>query len=756
MLRRRLFAYTVMVVSGITAGYLFFECNKYLYASVLLVSMALAVRTADLEYIPEYCDAERMKLIACILMGFMLFTVSYIKFNGKIRCDGEVIQAEEICSVSGRIVSISKKEDALQMIIRPGELKNVGKILVSYYGEVEDGESYDELLGRKINVYGELKKPQGLDNPGCFNYRTYLYGRGIRFTYNAKYLEYIDDKDSSLVELYWKYRRSILRIREEFIKNFDKETAGFIKGIVFGDKSEIDPDTLNEFNANSTGHILAVSGLHVGFLFALLRLLTRKRKTKGIAAIICIVIMIYGEMTSWSPSTIRAVLVICIGMFSRYVGRDVDILSSVSCAALIIIIRNPYTMFNSGFQMSFLALLGITFISEPLSHYVGEYLSSLIAIQLAVAPMIAYTFMSFNISAIIINIPIVFLASLLVPICIICIILLIIVGAIPEIGIRVISNLTDFIIRLNSLLNFDGLFVKDVSGISIIMLITYYICLFLICSEWMRIRLLRQDKDAIKKAVVSLIVPILCVGLATFNHFTNDEIVFVNVGQGDCVHIRAGGNNILIDGGGNAYVNIGERTLRPYLLHNKVNEIDLALYTHQHTDHYKGLEELNEIFSIGGILQTETTDKVQVAENVVVEAIWPLQGHSSMRDMDDENENNTVYIVHYDDIKIMVTGDLTEEDELKMVDRYRGADVLKCDVLKVAHHGSKTSTSEAFLDAVNPEIAVIQVGANNTYGHPHQEVLDRLNERGIKTYRTDLNGAVGIDIRKSGIIVDMI
>ena len=122
---------------------------------------------------------------------------------------------------------------------------------------------------------------------------------------------------------------------------------------------------------------------------------------------------------------------------------------------------------------------------------------------------------------------------------------------------------------------------------------------------------------------------------------------------------------------------------------------------------------------------------------------------------DDSNEHNTVYMIHYKGIKVMVTGDLLEEDELQMIRYYEGTDTLKCDVLKVAHHGSKTSSSEAFLDAATPSVAVIQAGRNNFYGHPHAQTLERLEKRGIRVLRTDLNGAVGVDIRHGRIYVDL-
>jgi competence protein ComEC len=147
--------------------------------------------------------------------------------------------------------------------------------------------------------------------------------------------------------------------------------------------------------------------------------------------------------------------------------------------------------------------------------------------------------------------------------------------------------------------------------------------------------------------------------------------------------------------------------------------------------------------------------KINIADDVYIETIWPAEVSDEPIAADDPNEHNTVYMVHYKDIKIMVTGDLLEADEQQMVEYYRDTDILECDILKVAHHGSKSSSSEAFLDAARPRIAVIQCGLNNFYGHPHRQTLERLEERGIRVFRTDLSGAVGIDIHKSRISVDL-
>lgn len=748
MLRRRLFAYAVMFILGIVSGYLLFECSKYLESIMMMVGVALVVRQIDLEYRPDKTELERKLIIAWIIVGFVVFTGSYITMNGRIEDDtGNRISPEEVTSIFGQVTDISKcvykngseERDYYRVLIRPESIHCHGKIQLNYYSEIED--DYIECLGKMVMIYGELRRPSGVENPGCFNYRSYLYSRGIRFTYSCKYMKLVNEE----VGWYWLYRRKMMQLRNSYIEQFDDEIEAFIKGIVFGDKSEIDEETQDEFNANSTGHILAVSGLHVGFLFLLLRIITRRKKSKLINAFIIAVIVLYGEMTGWSPSTARAVLVLSISILALYARRTPDLVTSVSAAAIVILTIRPYNIVNSGFQMSFIALLGLCFLSPVIECYIGEYLSVPVAIQLSVAPLIAYSFCSFNIISMFINIPIVLVASLLVPICILGLMVMICAGYTPTLLIAIIEGLTQIITTINSKLTLDKIYVTDIKGLSPGLLLAYYLILFFITSEWTRIKLIRREYFTIRKTVIFLLIPILCIAIATHNPFLDDEIVFVNIGQGDCTHIRCEDINVLIDGGGNQYTNVGKNTLRPYLLHNNVGNIDLALLTHMHMDHFKGIQELSQIYPIKELEQGYITRNYRISNDVWIESIWPDR-HILIENNGNENELNTVYIIHYDQTKIMVTGDLTQEDEQKIINRYRGTNTLDCDILKVGHHGSKTSTSDEFLDAITPGIAVISVGAHNTYGHPHQEVLDRLIEHGIEVYRTDINGAVGVDI----------
>jgi competence protein ComEC len=181
--------------------------------------------------------------------------------------------------------------------------------------------------------------------------------------------------------------------------------------------------------------------------------------------------------------------------------------------------------------------------------------------------------------------------------------------------------------------------------------------------------------------------------------------------------------------------------------------VDLAMATHLHMDHYKGLEELAEFYPVR---QTRTGltagEVVRISERVWIETLWPLEIDSS--EGQESNETCSVFMIHYDDWKILITGDLDEAGELKMVEYYEETGMkerLKANILKVGHHGSATSTSDIFLDAVAPEIAVFQVGANNNYGHPSDITVEKIQKRGIMIRRNDYNGAIGFSFQDDRI-----
>ena len=798
MIRRKLFAYAVMMTAGITSGYFIMEKTELLQGALFMTAVALAVIimlkygcSSDVTATEDAVTAESVLLICIMFAGFLMFTVRFISYESELAnvmnySAGDSSDSDELWTeLTGRVEYVRIKEDGYRITLTDASISSDDapdvlkyKVLVSYYSELD--EPY-ELIGRKVTVSGKMQEPTPADNPGCFDYKLYLRSIGTGSRMKAENIADIGADAGSSGNLKEKaeqargsWLRYLVRTRERFLDNFgNEETRAFIKGVIFGDKTDIDEDTREDFNINATGHILAVSGLHIGFLYTLLRVLAGKRRTLPLTLAIIAVLIIYGDMTLWSASTVRAVLVLSISLMSVYVKRPSDLLTSVSAAAVVILASNPYELFNTGFQMSFMALLGISFLADPLSRIMGEGLGTMLAVQLGIAPLTAVVFHRLNFLSIFINIPIITISSLLVPLCIVTLFYSTAAGVLPGIFARLITSVSGLTLRLNNLLAADGAWSGYITVISAGMVILFYLGIFCLSSEWLRIRILRRERKPLIAAALCIVLVAGSVTAATFNTFADDEIVFVSVGQGDCTHIRAGGKDVLIDGGGSSMYNVGHNTLMPYLMGNGAERVEMALVTHLHMDHYRGIWELAEEYPVGAVgipadymesydasdIQPENIrylecgSRISITDDVYVEPIWPLSGHEQI-DIDDENEHNMVYMVHYRGVRIMVTGDLLEEDELGMIEYYRhskeGLDALKCDVLKVAHHGSKSSSSEEFLDAAAPEIAVISVGKNNLYGHPHPQTLERLQARGIEIYRTDENGAVGIDIKSYG------
>ena len=820
MLRRRLAIYTLLYIAGIAAGFFVFERSRILESTGFCTAVFAAVFFTDpdstncayrkresmsgtacsekhLNIRKEMLKKQKTILLIFFLAGFLLFSFRSLSYHEALS------YVPEKNHVRGRVTSVSVKDEKIQFIIRNSDA-GPAKILVTmdehaaqYSAEHAGlstagsfGSSAGGYIGSTIEARGEYAEIPSADDPGCFDYSLYMKSKGVTIRFKAYILEVTDTGSSLNASI----RRFLYSSRETFIRRFDDETQGFIRGVIFGDKSEIDEDIIEEFNNNSTGHILAVSGLHIGFLYGLLRFMTSRKRTLPVSMLIIAVIILYGEMTMWSPATVRACIVMTISLFSTHLRRRSDLLTSISLAAFIILTFQPYQLFNSGFQLSFLALCGIAFLTGPISAVTGEAIAVMLAAQIGTLPVIAYSYCRINPLSILINVPVILLASVLVPLCIFMLLLEVAFLRVPQTGVDLAELISYAVIKINHMFNFGGGFSIRTAGPGAAVMIVIYMIVFGLASEWTRIMLLRKDLKAIIKQGILLMLPLTMLFSCLYDTISDDEIVFVAVGQGDCVHIRAEDHDVLIDGGGQTTYgndgdkegyNVGKSILMPYLMHSGADAADIALVTHLHADHYKGIAELSEVFPVGAIgipadyritgtassddqdKQTEIypdpskiyyinpDTKLDITDEVYIDVIWPVEVSDEPMTADDPNEHNTVYMIHYKNVKIMVTGDLLEEDEQEMVRYYEGTDTLECDILKVAHHGSKSSSSEAFLDAAKPRIAVIQCGRNNFYGHPHKQTLERLEERGITFFRTDLSGAIGIDIFGSRLNVDL-
>ena len=640
----------------------------------------------------------------------------------------------------GIVLSVKDKDDHYMLELRdPGGFK----VRVNIYDEVKD--TWD-LIGKRIRYRSKLTYGDPARNPHCFDYRKYLRSSDVFLTGTIRSYKILSDK--KILSL--KYASVLTRIREAFERRLPESSRGMITGMLFGDTGEIEDEVYEDFRRNGTAHILAVSGLHIGLLYSVYEKLTGGKTSTAGLVILTFLMYTYGTLTMWRPSVIRAEMMIGMKSLAKAYEMRYDSLTAMSAAAVLLIINNPYVVYGIGFQMSFLAIISINIITSRLPEKVPKSLSQAISVNLSMILYQAYVFNYISPLAVLINLPVLYLAGIAIPAAFAAFGAYAVTFALGR-GLMIpvfyipASSVTDMMVWLNSLLTFGGRSSLDVtSPPAFVPALAIGLLLFL-CSEYSGILKIR---GLAKKTLLILLIIAVSSGVTwvmLYEPISHDEIVFVDVGQGACTHIRAGKTNVLIDGGGKHDRNQGEKLLKPYLLKNGVKRVDLSLATHEDIDHIKGLEELAECFRANEPVTGCTAGKrYELTEDVYIETLWPLETGGAPQ----ENENSSVFMINYRGIRIMVTGDLDTEGEKKMIEYYRSIgkpDKLKADVLNVGHHGSLTSTSDELLYAVRPAIAAIQVGRNN-YGHPRKEVLDRMKEHKIAVFRNDENGAIGLDI----------
>lgn len=786
-MRRKLAWHNLSLIIGISIGYIFFEKNEKVYAIVLFFIFTICLNILfDIELMKM---AELKICLGFALAGIVLLSSSFFYFSNLYN---EFDKTSDI-KIRAFVKDIEIKDEKISLVISEG--RGINSICNIYYkkGFARYEGNNRELsksikVGDEIVVSGKRKIPKLARNPEMFNYRLYLKSKKISSVINAKRVDINGTKEGKL----WKFRRKLYSKKREFISKFDdsndgknKEVQGFIQGVLFGDTSLLDDAISAEFRKNGTAHVLAVSGLHIGFIISMLRFLSRSNKTVPVTALIILILILYGELKGWNISTIRSVIIAIMALVSFYIKRPFDLLSAVSTASILILSISPYYLFNSGFQMSFLAMLGITFISNSIGKLFGGKFGGVIGIQMLMTSYSAFAFNILNPLSIIINIPVVFIISIIVPLGLILILLNIIFDIWAGVLIKMIINLSRLTIFINHFLYLGGSTSLNVWSRGILFFSLGIGVLVFIFSEQVKIWIIRRDKRRIFISLLTMIFFISALTMPFNNKFRRDEIVFIDVGQGDAIHVRTAnklikGRNIMFDGGGSRDYDVGEKILKPYLLKNGAGKVDFAFISHLHEDHYKGMSELSRDFPVERLFLDklykdgkndkpneiysrernflEIGDAIKVDKDIEITVLWPYIDDYNSDEVaekgiknDGENDKNMVVMLRYKKIKLMITGDLTGENEEKMLEYYRrkygNYKMLRCDILKSPHHGSRYSNSEKFLRAVSPRAVVIQAGENNIYGHPHEETLERIKRLGIDIYRTDQSGAIGVDIR---------
>ncbi len=757
------FIFGILVING-------YGLNRFLTISAVILLGFICL-------LKKLCNLKTIILISFsfFIAGGVLFynakfqyTESFKEYYGSpIEMKG-YIDSEIQESGNGKSSFVLKTE---AVVYKNKTIKTKNRILV-YVNKINNKIGYRT----KICFTGIVEKPKSATNPGGFDYKRYLASIGISgrvYLQGASDIQVSGQKGGGyLHRLGYAIKNKVIHI---ISYSLDTNQAGLLEGMLIGYKDGLDENAFTAFSKAGLTHIMVASGMNVAFIILpftfIFKKLRMSNRSANIFTIFILVLFVF--VTGFSASVVRAVIMGIIILTGRIIMREPDIYTSISAAALILLIINPYTLYDIGFQLSFGATLALVLFYQQIKTFVeGKYipdfisdtLAATIAAQLGVIPVTLYYFNNFPTFSIISNI-------LVVPL----------VEFVTIIGfIMVFTGLLNIYLAVivgyvnNTFLSFI-LFVTEVTSkipFSLLklptpkpgMVLLYYLVIIYIFKG----RNYLKDKKYVKQFITAIVIFAIIISGLRGVLPKPLEITFLDVGQGDSTFIRtAQGTKILIDGGGRAAnskseFDIGESVMVPYILDRGTKKVDIVIASHGHSDHTEGLEAVLRKLSVGTVIVPDTDgrgfekinsickdknisvikckqgDRINLDNETVFEVLNPLPYKTDSIAQEDLNESSLVLKLVYKNVKVLFTGDSgipSEESMLK-----QGLD-LRADIIKVGHHGSPGSSSKDYIKAVKAKYGVVSVGRNN-FGHPSQYVIDTLEENGAKLLRTDENGAV--------------
>ncbi len=628
-------------------------------------------------------------------------------------------------------------------------------------------------VGNLIRFNGTIVKPRNRRNPGEFDYENYLNNKGIAGIINCyKYNEFkiVDNIETIYDQQIFEVRKNI----DEKIKEiYPEKYADFLKGVLLADRSDIDYEIKSSFINSGVIHVLAVSGLHVGFISLIIFILLGRLNIKLRYILTIFGIIIFLIINGGYPSVFRASIMAILFLISKLLGRSTNGFNSLSIAAFIILILNPTEIFNPGFLLSFSAVLSILIFYPLFKKQIYKWKINLtvrkiilfasvsLAAQIGTLPFTIYYFNKLSIVSLFANIIVIPLLGIIVATGILSLLVGLIFLQVATIISQANIFIISFIIYFTNLLSTFGFSHVSIYSFSIYDGVIFYFTLTAII-------LIIRKTNSIKRIIflISLVsISFLAFRLDNKSLLPKNELTIfsIDVGQGDSFLVKFPNSKIaLIDAGSSSeFFDNGERVIYPLLKRLGIEKINYAFISHLDSDHFGGI-----IFLINeGIVDTVFRPRVKqnikdaVFENYLLEKSLPHFYYNDstfsigkvqiyfMNDTTklfnfgpDLNDQSGIIKITYENNSFLFTGDAGYKMENYLIENY--GNKLKSDVLKVGHHGSKSSTSDKFLEMVNPKVALISVGQTNRFHHPSKKVIRKLKEKNIKIRRTDYEGAI--------------
>lgn len=634
-----------------------------------------------------------------------------------------------------------------------------------------DGKRYKVRL--YLNEQQELEPWTTIESPvlvrlttdGGRNEPTYHRSNGIlALCYQRSEPEYSVRDDSAegfLVIAVASIRRQLTEIIDQC---FPGNTAAFAKALLLGDRTDMSYEMSTDFKVSGISHIVAVSGLHVSILFALIYVLTFKRR--WLLAVLGIpVVILFMAVACFTPSVTRAGIMQILIILALCLNREYDPPTALAFAALAMLAVNPLVASSVGFQLSVGSVAGIFLFSGAIRNWIllrlpeqkhkicrglrswfAGSVSVTLSAQVITTPLVAVYFGTVSLIGVVTNLAVLWVITFIfygvMGVCLLGFFSL------------TVANWAAWVIAWP--IRYVIWMAKVFASVPLAAVYTEssYIVIWLVLCYGMILALIFGKG---KRPLVCLCVGVLCLAMALglswlepalYDH----RVTVVDVGQGQSIILQHRGKTFLVDCGGD-YANDAADSAAEILLSMGIQRIDGLILTHYDADHAGGVEYLLHRIDTGALYlpasdedaAAPVIDAADDAEVVWIEEDLLLQSGGmkitlfAPEGAQNSNESSVAVLFQTEKCDTLITGDMSQFRERLLL--YR-TDLPELELLIVGHHGSKNSTSVELLEAASPEVAVISVGENNRYGHPAQETMERLEAAGCRVYRTDLSGDI--------------
>ena len=642
-----------------------------------------------------------------------------------------------------------------------------------YSRETDYGSAVDGTIQVKGNTYRVMVylkqvrevKPGDIMN-GLFRLRvtaqtgedpsSYYQGKGVFLLAYQKDELRLSSEECALRDVPAIIRYRIQGILETYIPS---DCVAFAKALLLGDTSQLPYRVDTDLKVSGIRHVVAVSGLHISVFFAIVSTITfRKRFLTALVG--TPLLLLFAAVAGFTPSVTRACIMCGLMLVAQLLNKEYDGPSALSFAVLIMLAVNPYCIGSVSFQLSVASVAGI-FLFAPgirekltaglknkkgkqygLLRKLAAGVSVTIGAQILTIPLCAYYFGVVSLVGVFTNLLVLWTVSLtfclLVAVCVlalVCLPLAVIAGSVAGVLIRYVLTAAKIMAA------FPWAAVYTVSPYVTIWLFFAYclLLIYLVCRK-------------MAGAFTCCTILSLCLALtASWLEPCSSDVRFtvLDVGQGQCLIMQSGGRVYVVDCGGDSDTRPADAAAEA-LLSQGYSHIDGLILTHTDRDHAGGAENLLSRIRTDLLILPRQAEKIAVPEDtqvVIAEQNLEITDGSGKISIfapvfhGEENEMSLCVLFDTEKCDILITGDRNAFGERSLL---RHADIPNVDVLIAGHHGSKYSSCQELLEATRPQIVCISVGADNSYGHPAQEVLDRLSSFGCTVYRTDQQGTITI------------